>query len=301
MCTVDRPFDDPQTLNSTAYQIISVVVLLGGMGSILYVLSTLMVIVVEGVLSDVLRRRRMQAQIDRLRGHVIICGAGTTGVHVVDELHKLQKPFVVIERDTHRLDRVRGLYRGLLCITGDATEEGVLIRAGIERARGVISALRQDADNLFVTMTARQLNPGLRIVSRVMDLRTEQKMRKAGADSVVSPNFIGGLRMAGEMVHPKVVHFMDAMLRDPFQTTRIDEVRISEGSDLIGKTLGESRLGSRAGVLVLAVKQPDEERLTFRPPAETPLRKDGFLVVMGSLDGIEKTRKLAKQPESLPE
>jgi len=302
LATVDRPFDPslPFT-NSIGYRVLCAVLLVAGMGSVLYMVSTATALIVEGFFSDVLRRRRMQAEIDKLRGHVIVCGAGRTGIHIIDELYKLELPFVTVDHDEGLLKRAGERYKGLLYVVGDATEEEVLLKAGVERARGVIAALPTDEANLFVTMTARQLNPKIRVVSKAIDLRTDKKLRKAGADSVVSPNYIGRLRMVSEMVRPKTVLFLDKMLRDPLQTTRIDEVRIGAGSELCGKTLEETRLGARAGVLVLAIRYPDKDEFVFRPAPTARLVEDAVLVVLGSVSDIKRAREIAKQPEPLPE
>ena len=302
LATVDRPFGEEEPFaQTTGYRVLCAVVLVAGMGSVLYMVSTVTALIVEGFFSDVLRRRRMQAEIDRLNGHVIVCGAGRTGIHIIDELHKLELPFVVVDHDEGLLKRAGERYRGLLYVVGDATEEESLLRAGVERARGVIAALPTDEANLFVTMTARQLNPRIRVVSKAVDLRTEKKLRKAGADAVVSPNYIGGLRMVSEMVRPKTVLFLDKMLRDPLQTTRIDEVQIGPGSELVGKTLQESGLAARAGVLVLAIRYPDRDEFVFRPAPTARLVEGAVLVVLGSVANIKQAREIARQPEPLPE
>lgn len=302
LATVDRPFPpEEQFTKHLSYRILCVVLLVAGMGSVLYTVSTVTALIVEGFFSDVLRRRRMQSEIDRLSGHVIVCGAGRTGIHIIDELYKLELPFVVVDHDEVLLKRAGERYKRLLYVVGDATEEEVLLRAGVERAKGVIAALPTDEANLFVTMTARQLNPKVRVVSKAIDLRTERKLRKAGADAVVSPNYIGGLRMVSEMVRPKTVLFLDKMLRDPLQTTRIDEVRIGTGSELINKTLQEANLVERAGILVLAIRYPDREEFVFRPAKTARLVEDAVLIVLGTVAGIKRAREIAKQPEPLPE
>ncbi|MCX7703925.1 MAG: NAD-binding protein [Planctomycetota bacterium] len=300
LSTVDRPFpDSPEFTKTISYKILSSIVLVVGVGTFLYVVGLMTTLFVEGVLSDTFRRRKMQDRIRDLKDHIIVCGAGKTGIHIVEELVKLQLPFVVIDEDETVLKTAQESHKGILYIAGDATQDEVLQKAGVERAKGIISALPSDQDNLFVVITSRQLNPRARIVAKATDPRSERKIRKAGANAVITSTLISGLRMVSEMVRPQATLFLDKMLRDPLQTTRIDEVHICEPSPLIGKTLEESRLGSEAGVLVLAIKNPDEDSFMFRPSPKVVLQKDAVLVVLGTVTDIKKARELASQKEPL--
>lgn len=294
LSTVDRPFpeDEPFT-QSLGYKLLCAIVLIGGVGTFLYAVGSITTILVEGIFTDVFRRRKMQNRIDRMRNHIVVCGAGKTGVHIIDELVKLQIPFVVVDNDEERLKALQEKYKDVHYITGDATQDEVLQSAGVERAKGVVTALPTDRDNLFVVITARQLNPRARIVTKAVDPHTERKLRKAGADSVVTTTLISGLRMVSEMVRPKTTLFLDKMLRDPFQTTRIDEVHIGAGSALHNKTLEEARLSKTAGVLVLAIKRADEEHFVFRPSPDEVLNEGAVLIVLGTVSDIQKARRLA--------
>jgi voltage-gated potassium channel len=174
-------------------------------------------------------------------------------------------------------------------VVGDATHDEVLVEAGIERARGIISALTEDKDNLFVTVTARALNPALRIVAKAIELRADAKLRRAGADAVVSPNMIGGQRMVAEMVRPEVVSFLDVMVRDKDATLRIEEVPVPSGSRWGGKRVGELEL-SRHRLLLLAVKAPGGASYLYAPGPEHPLDGGETLIVLGEPERVRALR-----------
>ncbi|MHC4887542.1 MAG: potassium channel family protein, partial [Planctomycetota bacterium] len=228
-------------------------------------------------------------RIDALHDHTIICGCGETGFHITRELIATRRPFVIIESN---LDRIAALEAGLgevLHIDADASEDAVLLKAGIDRAEGLISALPSDKDNLLVTITARQLNPDLRIISRCVDMKNGPKLKKAGADSVVSPNMIGGLRMVSEMIRPSVVTFLDVMLRDKRQV-RIEEAVVKAGSPYAGSTLQEAHFRQQAAINIIATRGPDEEEFTYNPHASTPLKEGTTLIIIGAPSEIAKVR-----------
>jgi voltage-gated potassium channel len=178
-------------------------------------------------------------------------------------------------------------------IKGDATEDENLIAAGIEKAKGVIISLPADKDNLYVTMSARMLNQKIRIISRMVDKRLEPKLRKAGADSVVSPNTIGALRMASEMIRPLVVDFLDSMLRSTQGNLRIHQIVLSHDSKLVGKQIMESGLRDKFDLLVLGAKDRAKE-IEFNPPSSYELVEGMTLIVMGDVDNIIKAKKALK-------
>jgi len=279
--------------NNPVGRIFTVLLIIGGMSVVLYAFGTFVAFLVEGELAEILRRRKMSKDIARLHGHFIVCGAGDTGYHAICELARTRRPFVAIDRDPERLRRLRECEETHF-IEGDATEEETLIEAGIERAAGILCALSSDQDNLFVTMTARELNPNLRIVTRAIDLKARDKMLKAGADSVVSPNHIGGLRMVSEMVRPSVVSFLDIMLRDHERALRIEEVPIEQGSELAGKTLSTAPIRDEVDALVLAVRTGDGESYIFNPTADQQLRPGMILVVMADVDAVQRLREMAR-------
>lgn len=275
-----------------AARVFTVFFILAGMGILLFVISLATAFIVEGELTQVLWRKKMIKEIAKLKDHIIVCGAGETGIHAVEELLKTRHNFVIIEPDKERVEKLK-LLGDLNIIEGDASEDEVLSQAGIERAKGVIIALPTDKDNLFVTITARQLNPKIKIVAKGIDPKTDTKLIKAGANSVVSPNFIGGLRMVSEMIRPAVVNFLDLMLRDKSRTLRVEEVTITDRSQLAGKTLDEAAITQQTNLLVMAMKDPDSPDFHFNPSPKTVLRPGQILIVSGDISGVIKLRELA--------
>ncbi|MBI2456935.1 MAG: TrkA family potassium uptake protein, partial [candidate division NC10 bacterium] len=245
--------------------------ILGGTGSLAYGLSVVTAFIVEGELRDVLGKRRMEKALARLHGHVIVCGAGETGKHVVEELLKTQTPCVVIEQNLARLKHLER-FGPTPVIEGDATDGDVLTRARIAVARG--------------------LNPGLRIVSRAIQDDSDPKLRKAGADAVVSANQIGGLRMASEMIRPHVVSFLEVMLRDSDRVLRLEEAEVVPGSPAVGRTLGELDLVNRVGLVVIAKRQGSGGGYEYNPNASSRLRAGDFLIVCGEAEKVEALREV---------
>jgi voltage-gated potassium channel len=270
-----------QVSGRPAGAVFTVVLLFLGLGVLLYTVSVATAFVVEGDLTEALRRRKMEKRIEGMSGHYVVCGAGETGTHAAGELLATSRQVVAIELDPDRAQRLASIHPEVPCLRADASEDDVLIAAGIERAAGLVAALPEDKDNLFVALSARRLAPGLRIVARAVEERTVPKLRTAGADAVVSPNQIGGLRMASELIRPGTVDFLDTMLRGPGASVRFEDLTIAENSDLAGRTLAEANLTKEAEVLVVAVRAPGEERFHYGPAAGTRLVPGMTLVVLG--------------------
>jgi len=273
---------------STGGRLVAMGLILCGTGTLAYGLSVVTASIVEGELRDVLGKRRMEKALGRLNGHIIVCGAGETGKHVVEELLQTNTPCVVIEQNLERLKH-RGRLAAVPMIEGDATDEEVLTRARLEAARGLITTLPSDKDNLFVILTAREMNPRIRIVSRLIEDESLPKLRKAGADVVVSSNRIGGLRMVSEMIRPHVVSFLDTMLRDPGRALRVEEAGIESSLPACGKTLGELDLHNRVGLVVIAVRH-EAGGYSYNPKASYRLQAGDFLIVCGEPPQVEALR-----------
>jgi len=261
--------------------------------------STLTAFIVEGDIQGAIRRNRMQKRIDHLSGHYIVCGVGSTGIHCVEELINTHTSFVVIDRDEERLLTLADKFghQHFLYVVGDATEDEILISAGLDRAVGVISTLTDDKDNLYVTVTAYQLERKraeageFRIVSKSIDPTARGKLLAAGATRVVSPSEIGGMRMVSEMVRPAVVEFLDLMLRDPEKNLRIEEVSIPDESPLIGVRLRDTAIRARTKVLVIAVKHGgDEPRYTYNPGPDLEIEHGMILIVLAETVEMNKLR-----------
>ena len=274
----------------------TVVVLLAGLGVAAYFVSALTTFFIEGEFTKARTRRRMEKLLDQIRDHIIVCGVGTTGVHVVEELVWTKWPLVAVDRDPARLERLQELSINMLpTVQGDATEDDVLERAGIRRARGIVAALTDDKDNLFIVVSARQLNPTLRIIAKGVDIAAADKLKRAGADSVVNPAFIGGVRMVSEMIRPQVVEFLDLMLRDKDKNLRIEEVLVPKGSPLVGKPIFEAQIRRHTNLLVVAVREPPAApsqpgKFVYNPGPETRIVEDMALIVLGETESVHKLR-----------
>ena len=226
-------------------------------------------------------RRRMTSQLEKMRDHVVVCGAGSTGIHAIRELSQLGTPFVVVDVSEAVAHEAARLHGGA-AVVGDATHDEVLEQAGIGRARGIISALTDDKDNLYVTVTARALNPSLRIVAKAIDVKAEAKLRRAGADCVVSPNVMGGLRMVSEMLRPEVTTFLDVMLRNKEQPLRIAEIPVPGDSTWVGRPVADLGLVARR-ILLLAVREPGAAggRFSYSPPEDSIVAGGSVLILLG--------------------
>ncbi len=279
----------PGMENDPLARTFSLALIVLGAGTMVYFASVVTALLVEGELREIFRRNRMRRHVDSLSAHVIVCGIGRTGRHVIDEMRATRTPFVCVDSDIEKMTRLADEIPGLAFVVGDATEDEVLEAAGIRRARGVVAALTDDKENLYVTLTARSLNPSLRIISKAVESTAEAKLRKAGADKVVSTNMIGGMRIASEMIRPNVTEFLDIMLRDPEHVLRIEEARVTDASPLVGRTLGEAALRKVCDVLVVAVRSA-EGRYKFNPGAEQVLQSGATLIVLGEHTEIAKLR-----------
>lgn len=238
-------------------------------------------------------RRRTMKEIDSLSGHIILCGAGRTGRRVIEELLPAQEAFVVVERDPSHVSLAREIAgEDLLVVEGDANHDNTLQQAGIERARGLMAALGRDEDNVYVCLSARALNPELEIVVRAYDEESTEKLYRAGADHVVSPNVTGAVRMASVLLRPSVVSFLDVATRSPEMALRIEQSTVGARSPLVGKALQEADIRGETGLIVIAVRKQGEDGddFVFNPGAETRLLAGDELIVLGTPEQIESLR-----------
>ncbi|MBK8254099.1 MAG: TrkA family potassium uptake protein [Polyangiaceae bacterium] len=237
----------------------------------------------------------MKKQIDELSNHVVIAGAGSTGMHAIEEMVATKTPFVVIDTNHRRLEHLSTeICDGkMLFVAGDATADAVLVSAGIVRANAVIAALTEDKDNLFVTLSARSLNPNARIVAKVIASDAVPKMLRAGANATVSPNMIGGRRMASEIVRPTVIQFIDQMLHDQKEDLTLEEVPIPRGSSLIGKPLFDAPIRAETNLLVVALRVAG--KFVYNPDPSTVLDVGAVLVVIGPSQNVTRLRDLVKR------
>lgn len=276
-------------LLTPAGRIFTMFLIMVGVGSLTYGLTAATAFVVEGTLTDIIGRRRMEAEIQKLNDHIILCGMGETGRHIAEEFLKIRVPFIGIDKDGDRIKQMEKIGR-FLYIEGDATNDETLLRARIKKARGLVTAMPQDRDNVFVILTARGLNPNLRIVSRVVEQESRVKLLKAGADETVSTNFIGGLRMASVMIRPTVVSFLDKMLRAGGDDVRVAEAKIPPGSGIVGRSLREASIYEKTGLIVIGIARIDSYELN--PGPDTKLQEGDGLIVCSSVEQLRKLNDL---------
>jgi voltage-gated potassium channel len=274
---------------STAGRAFTMALIVVGLGTVAYGLSTITAFWVEGNLLHLWENRKMERRISELRDHVIVCGGGETGRHIAHELVRTRTPFVIIEMDPRQEPALQKFGRDLLYVVGDATAGEVLRAARIETARGLIACMPSDKDNLFTLLTARELNQRLRLVSSVNADDTRSKLIRAGADAVVSGKAIGALRLASEMLRPHVVSFLDAMLREA-GAVRVQEIRVGPAG--AGQTLGSVKLQERIGIVVFALVSGTMLRHHFNPPPETTLEAGDVLIACASHEQLEAARKV---------
>lgn len=276
---------------------VTMLLLVLGIGTFLYFASTLTAWLIEGDLRGVLRKKRMEKQIQALRGHIIVCGAGSTGHNVLDELTSSGVATVIIDKEQAMIDEILQAKRpNVFGIVGDATSDAVLQAANIIHAKGIVAGLANDKENLYLVVSARQANRDARIVARGSEREVFPKLRKAGADTVVSPNSIGGLRMASEMLRPQVVAFLDDMLRDATGDKRIEKVVVPKGSRFAGKKLGETEFRDATKLLILAARTAETEDFTYSPGGNFAFQEDMVMLVMGASSDIRQAKKLLGGP-----
>jgi voltage-gated potassium channel len=233
--------------------------------------------------------------------HVIVCGAGTTtGGYIVDELIKARSLVVAVDTDQKALDELfeRHPVELLRCVIGDPTDEDVLADAGLATARGVVTTLPNDKDNIYVIVEARLQNPSVRIIATASEKGHVEKIRKVGADGIVNPGYIGGLRIVSEMIRPDVVRFLDDMLRDKSSVMRIEEAHVEAGSKLEGTTLRDAGIRTHFGMSVLAIGVDGRDgRWIYNPEATEKLVAGSILVVLGSVEQVAELRAAGRAPE----
>ncbi len=275
---------------SPAGKIFTLFIIIFGVGTTLFVFGSATQLIVEGELRKFLGRRKVEKRIEKLRDHYIICGYGRIGKLICKELWKKSVPFVCIERNQESARRAEE--EGYLCINGDATEEEILNAAGIQRARGLVSVLVSDSDNVFITLTARGLNPGLYVLARAEEEGTERKLRRAGADRVMSPHHIGGLRMAHAILKPAVVDFIEIATHSESIELQMEEISIGPKSSLAGANLRESGIRKALGTIIVAIKKASGS-MVFNPPPEIRMEAGDVLIVLGEPDSLKKLEIMA--------
>jgi voltage-gated potassium channel len=274
---------------SHAGRVFNSFLILFGVTTIFIAIGAVTQTVIEMEFGDVFTRRRSKRMIDKLKDHFIICGFGRVGRGAASELLHEGAPFVVVDSNPERVERA--MTAGMLAVAADATRDETLHQVGIDRARGLVAALATDADNLFVLLSAKGLNANIYVAARAAEEGAEQKMRRAGADSVFAPYALTGHRLAQSLLRPQVVQFLDFTTNDFGTDIAIEQVTVGRGTMAASKTIKELQIGRDLGVIVMAIRKSDGE-MHFNPPADTAIYGGDCLIVMGRQESLRTLESL---------
>ena len=275
-------------------KIFTICIILSGLGIVSYSLLEAVSFLIDGGVKRIFRRRAMEKQISMMDNHIIVCGAGQTGSSVIEQFINTKTQFIVIEFQESRVAELEEA--GIPVICGDATNEDILTQAGITQAKGLISCLENDAQNVYTILTARGLNPKLYIVARSIEKGSAEKLKRAGADKTISPNEIGGIRMAYLMLKPHVVSFLDIVTRFDDELLELGEVSVEAESELSGLMIKDARIPQRTGLIIIAIQSPGG-KLRFNPGSSEHLPPGINMLVLGKPDKIEMLRSIASTKE----
>jgi len=281
-------YSEVQRLSSTGRMFTMVLIILG-VGFAFYLAGSIIRFMVEGRIREILGRRKLERKINAQKGHYIICGYGRVGTAICETLGPKPIDIVVIERDPARVTRLNE--RNILHIAGDATDEENLIKAGIERAQGLVTALKTDSDNVYVTLSARQLNPDLFVIARSGEEQAEKKMIAAGADKVVCPYRMGAHRMAQTILSPTVTDFLELTLMDTSRDIQMEEMSVDRSSKLTDVALQDSGIRQDLDLIIVAVKKAAGDML-FNPSSQTELHAGDTVITIGETENLEQLRRL---------
>lgn len=264
-------------------RIFAILLIIFGVGTMAYTFAIAMENFMEGRLKKILGRGKLKKQISKMRDHYIICGCGKIGYLICKELNEENVSFIVIDNDERVIQMVED--EGFVYVKGIATEDKTLIEAGVERAKGVVCALPTDADNLYVVLTAKELNPNIYIVSRFEDDASERRLLKAGANRVVSPYKVGGSRLALALLRPAILDFMEITTDKQTLSLRMEEVPVGATSYIVGKSLADSGLRREYGLIVVAVNK-ESGRMIFNPSASYVIENGDNLIAIGEEESL---------------
>jgi voltage-gated potassium channel len=274
---------------SQAGRVFNSFIIFFGVTVMFFAIGTMTQTIVQLELGDIFDKRRMRRMIDKLANHYIICGFGRVGRGAAEELRAAGAAFVIVDRDPERVEQA--VKAGMLAVQADSTRDETLHAVGVTKARGLIAALGTDADNLFVILSAKTLNPLLNLAARVAEEESEQKLRRAGADAVFAPYAITGHRLAQALLRPHVSQFLDFTDKSLGMDVAIEQVRVGDSSEYVSKSLQQAQLRRDLGVVVLAMRKSSGDML-FNPPAEAEIQGGDYLIVMGRQADLRKLESL---------
>lgn len=266
-------------------KVFTIVLILMGAGFVAYNLAYFSQVLLDENLPELYRRRKLKKQLEQLKDHYIICGYGQMGQIITAELLRHEVPVVTIESDEAQIHRIRE--KGILHLAGDSTEEENLIAAGIERAKGLVAVVSKDTDNVFIVLTARDLNRDLLIIARASTVNTEKRLLKAGADRVVSPYASGAVRIAHNILRPTVTDFLELALSGEGMELSMEELRIPEDAALVDKALKHSGIRSQYDLIIVAIKRADG-KMIYNPSPDEILRSGDILVAIGPQENLSR-------------
>lgn len=272
-------------------KLFSVIVIVINLVMIGYIAQTLISRISDNVINHTWRKRKMKKTIQSLENHVIICGAGETGIHVIKRFIDREVDFVVVENDDEVIDILETMH--VLYVEGDATRETVLLDAGIQRAKALIATLATDADNVYVVLTAKDLKPSIDIIAKAHDEPSARKLKRAGANNTVSPNEIGGKKIASMIIKPSLSDFVDHIIETKNVSLDIADIKIQDQSELLGETLRSARISDKTGLIVLAIRRIEKDEFLFNPKATEVLSEGDHMIVIGDASQIAKLKGLA--------
>jgi len=297
---VDSLYATAQTLTTVGFgdivphtvygRVFATVFMLAGVGIVLYALTSTVQTIVQSEMLLTFGQLRHSLKMRQLRDHFIVCGAGRVGSHLIRGLKNTDDPFIVIERDRQNVEEL--MDQGIPVLVRDATLEESLREAGVEHARGLAACLPDDADNVYVVLTARDLNPDLHIVARAAEEQAESKLIRAGANRVVAPTIIGGHRMAMALIKPAVGDFLDSVTANDLELG-FEQQEVEAGSQLVGRKLRETVIRSELNIVVVSIRRSNGE-LIFNPSGETQIENGDLLVAIGGAESLRKLNALAR-------
>ena len=291
-------YREVRTLDTTG-QLWTMALLITGVGTLFYAAVSSVELVVEGTIRGYFGRRRMEAAIGKLSGHQILCGYGRVGRQVAAEFASDGVPFVIIEQDPETVEEC--VEEGYLVLLGEASDDDVLEEAGARRARGLVATVDSDADNVFVVLSARKLNPKLHIVARASSDESATKLEMAGADRTLSPYAVGGRRLASLATQPLIVDFLDIVTRgEEGLEFRLEEFGVPKESPLANQTIGQLQIGEKTGAMILALRSP-EGKFDTTPSAQDKIHPGDTLIVLGTSGQITRLQQLMRGEEPTDE
>lgn len=272
-----------------AAEIFTILIAFSGVGTLTYTFLKITAIIVEGELKETYTKRKMEKKIQTYKDHYIVCGAGRVGSHILRELYLTKRIMVVIDKNEAPLGSVAENYPDVMYILGDADVEDILLKAGVKNAKGIFASTGDDNTNLVISLTAKFLNPGIRVIARCLEAVNQAKMKKAGADVVILENYIAAMHMAEQMVRPDASHFIDVLLNDEKRNLRVEEIMLSE--KFSGKTVSELGLAQYPNTLLLALVKG--EYWIYNPSSNHNIGLNSKIVVITNPDERLKLKSLS--------